>query len=324
MSAPVTPGRAAPRPGWRPSALVLTLTLTLALAGCARTTSEPSRLDVDSDRIDRIDVAAVAQGGNPAWGADGSLVFDGTPLVTDLPDGLAIRYAAVHRAAGYLTVVTADAQVFLLAMLPGRCTTVASYRPEEPATVRSARFCSVPGLVILLCDDVTKVGEIAADMILQLTPEVVLRVALSGEAVVSEAIPWYDAHERVLGGTYRLDGRRLALRRRSLAGPVLELPEALAEPFRGSPQDEVAQAVFVFPDNAIVCRTIHGWAVFALSGALIRFFPDEGGDGGWWHHPVLRDGELFATRQVAAHGRTFRFDLRSGVLVEQDPLRRAP
>lgn len=299
--------------------LVLLMLLTVCICGCTRFASEPDRLLLNHPPKKRIWVSGPEL--VRTLRVDDEHRIEVSDLkgafTTDLPVGLVIHSLASYEDPYSLTVVSADARVFHLEHGEKGYATAGFFRTDKPATVLQVRFSFVPGLVYLLCDDDQLKVEITDTE--QRYPDFDIRVALGKGTNVLHGVPWEDPAEAPLTGVYRTEEDTLHLTRRSGAHLALILPEPLVEPQRDGPMDDLAQAVFVFPNNWIVCHVEHGWAVFSLGGRLLGHFQFEGPSPGWWMDPVIRDGQLFVSQRTGPSGNTYRLDLTNGTIFKQVP-----
>lgn len=98
---------------------------------------------------------------------------------------------------------------------------------------------------------------------------------------------------------------------------TLELPEALAEPYRSGPGDALAEAVFVIPQRGILCRTTEGWSLHDVKGKPVKWFSTIGIQNGWWTHPVYENDAFQVYYQIGPGGSFYKLDIESGLLKKQ-------
>lgn len=248
--------------------------------------------------------------------ADMRVRLDNDIFDTDLPAGVKAKFLVEHRKRGFLTIVTAEGRVLLLKKEDSAFTTIATYTLDRDAIVLSVRFSYVPGLVYLYAED-KKLKKLLQEYPRQRYPFLWRRVSLTDETKDLQAIPWYDEKEAVANGVYRTDGAHIYLRKRLAQEIILDIPEPLDRPFIENPDNDLPHSVFVFPNNAIVCKLLHSWTVFSLTGKRLGSFPVNGIEALGWSFPKILDGQLSINANNGPSGASYRLDLENGRIYSQ-------
>ncbi|MBI5774434.1 MAG: hypothetical protein HZA89_11910 [Verrucomicrobia bacterium] len=241
----------------------------------------------------------------------------GEKLLPPVPDSGAIFGAAYYPTMQTLLVVRSNAAVSYYATKDEAFSEVDNFTPTYLARAKLVRFTKVPGLVYVLTVDVRKeeeLGELGRRGVrAQEYPDRYHRVALTKAAQEWHGVPVADAKEKLLGGCYKLSEKQLNLFLPESKPINIKLPQELAPPFRSGPYDDLAQSVFIFPGNGIVCLTTKGWSLHEMNGKLRKWFSVEGIQILWWRDPSFKGGDFFVN---AAMGATYQMDVASGKLIK--------
>ena len=174
----------------------------------------------------------------------------------------------------------------------------------------------MPGLLYVLDYDIKKEEELRSDLLdRQDYADIYSRLAMTKAAEEWNAVPTGDAKAALLDVAYETDRTQIWLW--TAADKVMTLPtkHPLASPFRSGPGDDLAQSLFFLPDRRVLTLMADGWELFAADGKEIQFFAWPEDAGGWWHDPVLKDGQITVYLQNGPGGTNYTLDMTAGKLV---------
>ncbi len=267
----------------------------------------------------------------------GTVTLPGQAEPVRLQPGLSSVFAAAYyQDAGVLVAVGDSGTVYVYRRRDAVFVLFQMKSPWPRSKVEAVHFSRVPGLLYTLTIDLEKKEDIDEGLTgapvpgqpgmrrIRLTqdyPDNFERVDLSSRPNYYEGIPFSGRVDEVTV----LDGLYVALGSDSYSEVVMALPDGqeiilktssrLAPPYRWGPSDTLAEAVYVFPENAIVSKTAKGWAVHDLNGKVKKEFSTEGIHAVWWTGPILRNGSVYVTARVGPGGTSYKLDVQSEELI---------
>jgi len=247
----------------------------------------------------------------------GKVVYGDLRIRVSVPSEDKIRAAAIHEEKEILTVVTDKATVICYSLSGKKTAEIGRFTPSYEAQTRTVRFSHIAGLVYLLCDDVIHRKELEKDVTRQEYSDRYHRVSLIKSAEKWHALPAKKPGELMLGMAYYLDGKKAILRDSEGKRTTIELSDTLGAPYRSGPGDPLAQAVFLFAGQGIVCRTVQGWSLHKPDGKLVRSFSTSDVHALWWGEPFACDGKFYVRSRTGPGGSTYLLDTKTGKLAEQ-------
>lgn len=250
---------------------------------------------------------------------DGRLTLeDGSGRSLEMvPDPKRLFGAAFYQDENSLVAIETDGTVLWYGEESGIFQLKNKRSVEYPASVLNVFFTRVPGLVYLLLEDTQEADR------LRNSPEQSYadrygRITLQTSAEGWHAIPAEELTPSFLTGCYTMAGKKVTVSLREDERIELSLPEPLDEPFRSGPYDPLAEAIFVFPKEGIVCKTQKGWSLHRMDGSLVKWFSAEGIEAFWWEEPTVKEGSFFIHSRTGYGGGTFKLDADSGTLIRTE------
>jgi hypothetical protein len=247
----------------------------------------------------------------------GEVVYGDWKMSISLPSEDKIRAAALHKDEDILTVVTDNATVICYSISDKKTAEIGRFTPSYEAQTITVRFSHIAGLVYLLFDDVKHRKELEKDIPRQEYSDRYHRLSLIKTAEKWCALPAKKPNELMLGMAYYLKGKKVILRDSEGKRTTIKLNETLGTPYRSGPGDPLAQAVFLFAGQGIVCRTVQGWSLHRPDGKLIRYFSTSHIHALWWGEPFASGGKFFVRSRTGPGGSTYLLDTKTGKLTEQ-------
>ena len=247
----------------------------------------------------------------------GEVVYGDLRISVTIPSDDRIRAAAVHEEEEILTVVTDKGTAICYCLSGNKTAEIGRFTPIYEAQTITVRFSHIAGLLYLLCDDVKHRKELEEDIPRQEYSDRYHRVTLIKSAEKWHALPAKKPDELMLGTAYYLDGNKAILLDGEGKRTTIELKETLGSPYRSGPGDPLAQAVFLFAEQGIVCRTKKGWSLHKPDGQHVRSFSTCDIQALWWGEPFESDGKFYVRSRTGPEGSTYLLDIKTGKLAEQ-------
>jgi hypothetical protein len=261
---------------------------------------------------------------NPAWFvnddahdlsllSNSKIVYKNIFLKTDtLLDEIAA--SAYYPDENQLIIVTSDACAYLFKQEKSTFNKKKSYKPAFAERFISVHFTRNPGLLYIFSSDLKTEEEISKKPYLQIYAEKVGKVDFYENMANCDGIPIANVKETVLTGFYLVNGKEIKLNADLVNWITIKLASDLSSPFREGPGDRLPEAVFLFKDKGLICRTIDGWSLHKPDGSLIKNFFLGKIEYDWWQNPVFERDDYYVIARIGFQKYRYKLNVKKGIL----------